>query len=167
MATNSDSSHAKNLANLVLLNGINAGRGEAYNPANNLIKLTAMQELASIATEVQAIYVATISAFGTAKAERVIAFKPLSGLVSKAMYFLKSSGASEEMYKQARTLARLVKGQRAKAKIKPVPVKEGEEPVPVPKQISASHMGFDNRISNFGKFIQFLIGIPQYNHNDD
>ena len=167
MATNSDSSHAKNLANLVLLNGINAGRGEAYNPVNNLIKLPAMQELASIATEVQAIHVATIPAFGIAKAERVIAFKPLSKLVSKAMYFLKSSGASEEIYKQARTLARLVKGQRASAKIKPEPVKEGEEPVPVPKQISALHMGFDNRISNFGKFIQLLTGIPQYNPNED
>ncbi len=167
MANNSDSSHAKNVANLILLNGFNAGRGEAYNPANNLIKLPAMQELADIATGVQAVYVATIPSFGTAKAERVIAFKSLRGLVSRAMFFLKSSGASEEMYNQARTLARLMRGQRASAKIKPVPVAEGEEPVPVPKQISASHMGFDIRISNFGKFIQLLSGIQQYNPNED
>lgn len=167
MVNRTDSTHAKNLANFKLLNEINAGHGELYKPVNSLIKLVSMQELAAIATDVQGNYEAVTSPYKNATVARIIAFKPLSKLVSRVMYCLKSSGAPVEMYNQARTLARLIRGQRASAKNKPDPVEEGTETVPAPKQISASHMGFDNRISNFGKFIQLLAGIEEYNPNED
>ncbi|HPE75283.1 MAG TPA: hypothetical protein PLC80_04310 [Draconibacterium sp.] len=167
MANTSNTGHPVNLANFNLLNEIYLGYGEDYNPGNNLIKPAAMQELAAVAAEAQRLYTATFPALKTAIVERKIVFKPLSRLVSKTMFFLKGSGAPKEIYDKANTVARLIKGIRASKKIKPEPVAEGEEPAPVPKQISASHMSFDSRISNFGIFIQMLAGIPQYNPNEN
>jgi hypothetical protein len=166
MNHNSDSGHAMNVANFKVLNGYVVGYGESYNPSNNLIKLPAMQEMAEIATGVQGAHTATISPYKNAMAAREIVFSPLSGLVSRAMNILKSSGASKQVYDQVNTIARKIKGQRASKKIKPEPPVEGKEPEPVPKQISASHMGYDSRIANFEIFISMLAGIPEYNPNE-
>lgn len=167
MANNSDTGHPVNLANFKLVIGYATGYGEPYNPTNNLIKLPAMQELHSIATGAQDVYTASASAYNNAMTAREIVFKSLNGRVSRVMYFLKSSGASKETYDQVNTLARKIKGVRASKKIKPDPVEEGTEPTPVPKQISASQMGFDSRIANFGSMIQLLAGIPEYIPNQD
>ena len=167
MANNSDAGHPVNLANLKLVTGYATSYGELYNPTNNLIKLPAMQELYSISKEAQEIYTSSASDYNNALTAREIVFKSLSGRVSRLMYFLKSSGASKETYDQVNTLARKIKGVRASKKNKPDPVEEGTEPTPGPKQISASQMGFDSRIANFGSMIQLLAGIEEYIPNQD
>jgi hypothetical protein len=167
MPNNSETGHAVNVANFNNLITFVTGYGDAYNPSNNLIKLPALQETAGIATEALGAVNAAIPAYNAAVAAREVLFSPLSKLVTRVMSFLKASGVSAQVYDQVNTVARKVKGTRASAIIKPEPPVEGVTPVPEPKQVSASQMSFDSRAENFGKLVQLLAGIAEYNPNEN
>lgn len=167
MPNNSESGHAVNVANFNDLISFVNGYGTAYNPTNSLIMLPALQELATSATGALAAVNAALPAYNAAVAAREASFSPLSKLVTRVMNFLKVSGVSEQVYSQVLTVARKVKGTRASAKIAPPPPEEGTEPAEVTKQVSASQMGYDSRAENFGKLIQLLAGIPEYNPNEN
>ncbi len=166
MRRNSDKGHVTNVYSLNALIASVSTYGEAYNPSISLIKLPAMQETSGIATEVVAMNTNAYSEWKTAVTTRDLAFKPLSGLVTRAMNFLKATGIQKHVYDQVNAVARKIKGQRASKKIKPEPPVDGAEPEPTPKQISASQMGFDNRIENFAVWIQMMAAIPEYNPNE-
>lgn len=71
------------------------------------------------------------------------------------------------MDESVKTLVRKLQGTRATAKIseedKQKLATEGKEV----NQISASQMGYDNRLENFYKLIMLLTSIPQYNPNEE
>ena len=108
-----------------------------------------------------------IPAYNAAVAAREVLFSPLSKLVTRVMNFLKASGVSAQVYDQVNTVARKVKGTRASAIIKSETPVEGAKPVPEPKQVSATQMSYDSRAENFGKMIQLLTGIAEYNPNEE
>lgn len=167
MPNNSETGHAVNVANFNDLISFVTGYGNAYNPSNNLIKLPALQSLSAEATAALAGINAAMPAYNAAVAAREIVFSPLSRLVTRVMNFLKASGVPEQVYNQVNTVARKVKGTRASAIIKPEPPVDGAEPVPEPRQVSTSQMGYDSRAENFGKLIQLLAGIAEYNPNEE
>lgn len=167
MPNNSETGHAVNVANFNNLIKFVTGYGEAYNPSNNAIKLPALQELATKATGSLDAVNAAISGYNAAVSVREVQFEPLSKLVTRVMNFLKASGVSEQVYDQVNTVARKIKGMRASAIIKPESADEGAEPEPVVKQVSASQMSYDSRAENFGKLVQLLAGIPEYNPNEE
>ena len=167
MPNNSETGHAVNVANFNDLISFVTGYGNAYNPSNNLIKLPALQTLSAEAGAALAGINAAIPAYNAAVAAREVLFSPLSKLVTRVMNFLKASGVSEQVYNQVNTVARKVKGTRASAIIKPEPPVDGAEPVPEPKQVSAAQMSYDSRAENFGKMIQLLAGIAEYNPNEE
>lgn len=167
MPNNSETGHAVNVANFNDLISFVTGYGNAYNPSNNLIKLPALQTLSAEAGAALAGINAAIPAYNAAVAAREVLFSPLSKLVTRVMNFLKASGVSEQVYNQVNTVARKVKGTRASAIIKPEPPVDGAEPVPEPKQVSAVQMSYDSRAENFGKMIQLLAGIAEYNPNEE
>jgi hypothetical protein len=125
-----------------------------------------MEEISAIATESLSIVNNFIAGYNTAVSAREIMFEPLSKLVTRAMNFLKASGVPEQVYDQVNTVARKVKGTRASALVKPVPPEEGAEPEPVVRQVSAAQMSYDSRAENFGKMVQLLANIPEYNPNE-
>ena len=167
MPTNSETGHAVNVANFNELIGFVNAYGETYNPSNNLIKLPNLEETSAIAAESLAGVNTFISGYNTAVSAREVMFGPLSKLVTRVMNFLKASGVSSQVYDQVNTVARKVKGTRASAIVKPEPPVEGEEPEPVVKQVSASQMSYDSRAENFGKLVQLLADIPEYNPNEN
>ena len=167
MPNNSETGHAVNVANFNDLITFVTGYGEAYNPSNNSIKLPALQTLSVEAGAALAGINAAIPAYNAAVAAREILFEPLSKLVTRVMNFLKASGVSAQVYNQVNTVARKVKGTRASAIVKPEPPVEGAEPAPVTKQVSSAQMGYDSRAENFGKMIQLLAGIAEYNPNEN
>ena len=166
MSNNSETGHAVNVANFNDLISFVNGYGSAYNPSNPAIMLPAMQTL-SVNAEAALVGVnAALPAYNAAVAAREVVFAPLSKRVTRVMNFLKSSGVTPQVYDQVNTVARKVKGARASAIIKPDAPADGAEPAPTPKQISASQMSYDNRTENFGKMIQLLAAIPEYNPNE-
>ena len=167
MPNNSETGHAVNVANFNDLISFVTGYGNAYNPSNSSIMLPALQNLSAQAGAALAGINAAIPAYNAAVAAREVLFSPLSKLVTRVMNFLKASGVSEQVYNQVNTVARKVKGTRASAIIKPEPPVDGAEPVPEPKQVSAVQMSYDSRAENFGKMIQLLAGIAEYNPNEE
>ena len=167
MSNNSETGHAVNVANFNDLISFVAGYGSAYNPSNTSIMLPALQTLSANAEAALAGINAALPAYNAAVAAREVAFEPLSKLVTRVMNFLKASGVTPQVYDQVLTVARKVKGERASAIIKPDAPAEGAEPSPTPKQVSAAQMGYDSRTENFGKMIQLLAGIPEYNPNEE
>ena len=166
MKSSSNKGHVNNVYSLNALIASVSTLGEAYNPSINLIKLPAMQETSAISGEVVAINTNAFSVWKTAVTTRDLAFKPLSRLVTRAMNFLKATGVEKHVYDQVNTVARKIKGQRASKRNKPEPPVDGTEPEPTPKQISASQMSFDSRISNLAIWTQLLSAIPEYNPNE-
>lgn len=167
MPNNSETGHAVNVANFNDLILFVTGYGNAYNPSNNSIKLPALQTLATEAGAALTGINAAMPAYNAAVAAREVLFSPLSKLVTRVMNFLKASGVSAQVYDQVNTVARKVKGTRASAIVKPETPVEGSEPAPAAKQVSASQMSYDSRAENFGKMIQLLSGIAEYNPNED
>ncbi len=165
MSKNGESSHAQKVANFNELISFVAGYGEAYNPSNESISLTALRELAGIANNSIKAVNLSFPAYNAAVSIREEQFAPLSKLVTRIMNELKSSGVSEPVYNQVLTVARKIRGGRAAAIDTPEDKNTEGEPAPAPKHISVSQMGFDSRAENFDKLVELLAAIPQYNPN--
>lgn len=167
MPNNGETGHAVNVANFNDLITFVTGYGSAYNPTNSVIMLPALQTLSTQAGNAINGVNAALPPYNAAIAAREVAFGPLSKLVTRAMNFLKASGVSQQVYDQVQAVARKVKGERASAIVKPEPATEGEATAPESKQISASQMSYDSRAENFGKLVQLLAGIAEYNPNEE
>lgn len=80
---------------------------------------------------------------------------------------LKASNSSIQADETAKTIFRKLQGKRASAKLtdeeKAALEAEGKEV----NQISASQMGYDERVDNFEKLISLLQSIPDYNPNEE
>ncbi|NCB85176.1 MAG: hypothetical protein EOM44_11905 [Bacteroidia bacterium] len=88
-------------------------------------------------------------------------------MFTKVSNALKSSNSSIQADETAKTIFRKLQGKRASAKLtdeeKAALEAEGKEV----NQISASQMGYDERVDNFEKLISLLQSIPDYNPNEE
>lgn len=163
----SDTSHAKNVTNLESLISAVITIGSAYNPSKDSIKLSALQSLLTAANESLIALKTAESANSTAIDLRELAFKPTGSLFTKVSNALKASNSSIQADETAKTIFRKLQGKRASAKLtdeeKTALEAEGKEV----NQISASQMGYDERVDNFEKLISLLQSIPDYNPNEE
>ncbi len=160
MPSTSETGHAKNVANFSTLISFCVGYGGAYKPAKEIIKVTSLETLRDNAKNSISEVSNLLTTFNLAVNEREAAFKPLSKLITRIINSLDSSDAPKETLADAQTIANKLKGIRAKAI--PPPPAEGEPE----KTISASQMGFDNRLANLEKLVQLLAATPQYAPNE-
>lgn len=167
MTSTSDTSHAKNVTNLESLISAVITIGAAYNPSKDSIKRPALQSLLTAANESLIALKTAESANSTAIDVRELAFKPTGSLFTKVSNALKASNSSIQADETAKTILRKLQGKRASAKLtdeeKTALEAEGKEV----NQISASQMGYDERVDNFEKLISFLQSIPDYNPNEE
>ena len=166
MATFIETGHAKNVANFEQLTSFIAGFGDTYNPSKASIKLAAMQTLLTNAKNVVSVVNSSLPANKHAINAREEAFIPLSKLTTRVLNALKVSDASEQLINDAKTLVRKLQGTRAKEKKTDEELQtlaaDGKET----KNISASQMGYDNRLDNFDKFIKLIASVPSYKPNE-
>ena len=167
MASVSDNSHAKNVTNFDSLISAVITIGAAYNPSKDSIKLSALQSLLTSAKESLIALKNAESANSTAIDVRELAFKPTGSLFTKVSNALKASNSSVQADETAKTIFRKLQGKRASAKLtdeeKAALEADGKEV----NQISASQMGYNERVDNFEKLISFLQTIPEYNPNEE
>ena len=167
MANQSETGHAKNVANFGVLISVVTGFGPAYNPSKQSIKAGALASLAEDASDALSQYNGALGQAGLAIAARTVAFTPLSKLVTRILNSLRACDTSKQIVDAAQSLVRKIQGRRATLKKtdadKAALLAKGASV----KEISSSQMSFDNRVDGFDKLIQLLSGVPQYTPNEE
>lgn len=166
MAKNSETGHAKNVANLESLISVITGFGSVYNPSRQSIVLPALSTLFQNAKNALSLVNSASGRNSIAVAARNDGFKPLSSLATRILNALRSSGSTKQINDAAQSLVRKIQGRRATPKLteeeKAALTADGIER----KEISSSQMSFDNRLENLDKLIQLLSEVPQYAPNE-
>lgn len=167
MANTSESGHAKNVANLESLISFVKGYGATYNPSKDSIKIEALELILANAKK-SLIDIDTIfPAYTNAVSAREFAFAPLSKIITRVNNAIKATDTTEQVDDSVKTLVRKLQGTRASAKISDEEKKQLEAEGKEVNQISASQMGYDNRVENLYKLLMLLNSIPQYNPNEE
>jgi hypothetical protein len=167
MANQSETGHAKNVANFKTLITVVSGFGEVYNPSKQSITTASLTTLHENAKNVMSEINGISGAYGIAVANREVAFEPLSKLATRILNALRSSDVTKQVIEAAESLVRKLQGKRATPKKtdeeKAALTAEGKEV----KEVSSSQMSFDNRLDSFDKLVQLLDNIPQYTPNEE
>ena len=167
MTTNSETGHAKNVANFSTLITSATALGTAYNPSKEALKPAALQSTLTAASN--SLYnVNTLrTAYSNAVAAREFAFAPLSKLITRSYYALKASDTTSLVDDTAKTIVRKLQGTSARAKFTEEEKQALEAEGKSTTQISTSQMSFDLRLENFDKYIKTLASIEFYNPNEE
>ena len=167
MSNNPETGHAKNVSNFESLISFIKGYGATYNPSKDSIKVDALELILTNAKKSMVDIDNVLPAYTNAVSARESAFEPLGKLITRINNSIKATDTTENVDESVKTLVRKLQGTRATAKIsdeeKQQQTTEGKEV----NQISASQMGYDNRLENFYKLIMLLTSIPQYNPNEE
>ncbi len=167
MANQTETGHAKNVANFGTLITVVNGFGEVYNPSKQTITTTALTTLYESSKSVMSELNGISGAYGIAVANREVAFDPLSKLATRILNALRSSDVTKQIIDSAESLVRKIQGKRATPKKteeqKAALLTEGK----AAKEVSSSQMSFDNRLDSFDKLVQLLGNIPQYAPNEE
>ena len=167
MASTYETGCIQNVANFETLISYITAFGNDYNPSKTSLTLPELQKkLTEAKASLNAVNVA-FSAHSNAIAARESAFEPLSKLVTRVNNALKATDTTTQVDDSAKTIVRKIQGTRASAKLteeqKQALAAEGKEVI----QVSASQMGFNDRIENFDKLITLLSSIPNYAPNEE
>ena len=165
MAT-TETGHAKNVANFEDLISFCTGYGASYNPSKAAIKLPALNALHTEAVSKLAAVNSTQTPWSNTVSAREIVFEPLSKLITRIVNSLETSDVPKQVVDNAKTIARKIQGKRATPKNTTAPTDPAAPVEENSKNISASQMGFDNRIENMDKLIQLLSAQTGYAPNE-
>lgn len=157
MASTSETGHAKNIANLKLLNEINAGFGPAYKPSNNLYQQANMVAQHSSCNSLQGDVNTQKGIFEPFQNARVAEFKDVQKLARRLRTAAKTCGAVEGFYIDVNKIVNKIVGERVS---KPVATPTD------PAGTSASQMSYDNTVNNMDALAKMLAGEPLYTPNE-
>jgi len=166
MSSQTETGHAKNVANFENLITNVSGFGQAYNPSKESIKLSALNTLLASAKSSINMVNSAEPAYKNAVSAREVAFAPFGKLITRVNNSLKASNSSSQVDDSAMTLVRKLQGRRATPKLTDEEKKAAEAEGKEVNQISASQMSYDSRLDNFDKLIKLLTSEPEYSPNE-
>ena len=167
MSNNPETGHAKNVSNFESLISFVKGYGTTYNPTKVTIKIEALESTLANAKKSVVDIDTVLPAYTNAVSARESAFAPLGKIITRIISAVKASDTTEQVDESVKTLVRKLQGTRASAKISDEDKKLLEAEGKEVNQISASQMGYDNRLENLFKLIMQLKSIPEYNPNEE
>ncbi len=167
MASTSETGHAKNVANFESLISFVKGYGATYNPSKDSIRIEALEVILANAKNSLIDIDTVFPTYTNAISAREFAFAPLSKIITRVNNAIKATDTTEQVDESVKTLVRKLQGIRASAKITDEEKKQLEAEGKEVNQISASQMGYDNRVENLYKLLMLLNSIPQYNPNEE
>ncbi|HEV7797672.1 MAG TPA: hypothetical protein VGO73_05935 [Pyrinomonadaceae bacterium] len=135
----------------------------AYNPANNKLKVTALEAQYTAADAAAAAVAAARAPNKLAMTDRETAFRGLRALAVRSRNFLKASGAPKGVVDDADTSIRKLSGGRKSPKLKDDPATPADESK---GSSSASQMSYDNQVGHFESYIEIVRNVPAYNPNE-
>ena len=161
MASTSEVGHAKNIANLNLLNTNITSLGTIYNPSNSKLNLTNLQSIYTNSFAHQESVNNSIAPYSVAVNEREIIFKPLNRDLTKLRKAYKATeGVTQVQLEDLMTIIRKLKGVRKTA------IKESTNPDQATINYSTSQLSFDQRTNNMDLLISLLQNTTNYNPNE-
>lgn len=161
MKSQSEVGHAKNIANLNLLNTNIVELGTKYNPTNPKLLLANLQSTYTTGFNVQKNVNTLTAPYTVAVDQRELIFKPLNRDLTKLRKAYKASeGVTAVQLEDLMTVIRKLKGVR-KTKIKPA-----TNPEEAQTNYSTAQLSYDQRTNNMDLLIALLQNTPNYNPNE-
>lgn len=162
MASTSEVGHAKNIANLNLLNTNIVALGATYNPSNPKLLLPNLQTIYTTAFTQQSRVNNFVAPYSVAVDEREIIFKPLNKDLTKLRKAYKATeGVTQVQLEDFMTIIRKLKGVK-KSKDNP-----STDPEEQQDTYSTSQMSYDQRTNTMDLLISLLQNTPNYNPNEN
>lgn len=162
MASTSEVGHAKNIANLNLLNTNIVALGATYNPSNPKLLLPNLQNIYTTAFTEQASVNNLVAPYSVAVDEREVIFKPLNRELTKLRKAYKATeGVTQVQLEDFMTIIRKLKGVK-KSKDNP-----STDPKDEQDSYSTSQMSYDQRTNTMDLLISLLQNTPNYNPNEN
>lgn len=171
MKKNQETGHSKNLANFEnQINGIEL-IDTKYKPQSPELQIPALKTLHGNCKTILAAMSKANQDYHQVTSERELAFKPLSGLCSRIHSAMIASSATQQALDNINSIARKIRGGRAKKVSKPVteavPGAAVVLPEPAPKTISVSQRSFDKRTDRFEELVTALSLQSNYKPNEE
>lgn len=161
MASTSEVGHAKNIANLNVLNANIAALGTLYNPNNPKLFLANLQNLYATAIAQQENVNNLVAPYSVAVDQREQIFKPLNSELTKLRKAYKATqGVSQPQLEDFMTIVRKIKGVRKITR--PTSTNPEEERA----THSTSQLSYDQRTNNMDGLITLLQNTPNYNPHE-
>lgn len=161
MASTSEVGHAKNIANLNLLNTNIVALGTTYNPSNPKLKLQKLQTLYNTSLTQQENVNSLVAPYSIAVDGREAIFKPLNRELTKLRKAYKATeGVSQAELEDFMTVIRKLKGTK---KSKDNPTTDPKEEL---ENHSVSQLSYDQRTNKMDLLITLLQNTPNYNPNE-
>ncbi|WP_293893575.1 hypothetical protein [Flavobacterium sp.] len=162
MASTSEVGHAKNIANLNLLNTNIIALGATYNPSNPKLLLPNLQTIYTTSFTQQASVNNLVAPYSVAVDEREVIFKPLNRELTKLRKAYKATeGVTQVQLEDFMTIIRKLKGIK-KSKDNP-----STDPKDEQDSYSTSQMSYDQRTNTMDLLISLLQNTPNYNPNEN
>lgn len=161
MKSQSETGHAKNVANFQDLIEFVTGYGAAYNPTKASLQLPQLVALKASAEAALSDVIDTNTSFNATVNERMIAFSDLKSLSTRLVNALQTTDATDETIKDAKTFNRKMQGKRASAVQTPT-----DPNAPAPKTISTSQQSYDQLIQHLAGLTAVLNSEPSYAPNE-
>jgi len=166
MASNSETGHAKNVANFEQLLIKCTSYDGSFNPSNPAIQLVAMQNTLSLGKDCIASVNEAEGILSNAVATRTLAFNPFSKLITRISNAVKASGAPALIVDQVQSLVRKLQGRRVTPKMTDEEKQAAEDTGKEIVEISSAQTSFDSLLNNFDKLLKLLATIPEYAPNE-
>lgn len=161
MISTSEVGHAKNIANLNLLNTNIIALGAIYVPSNPKILLTNLQLFYTNGFNQQKSVNTLLGPYSLAVDDRELIFKPLNRELTKLRKAYKATqGVTPAQLEDLMTIIRKLKG------VSKTKIKEPIDPAAAAVQYSTSQLSYDQRTNNMDLLIALLQNTPNYNPNE-
>lgn len=162
MASTSEVGHAKNIANLNLLNTNIVALGATYNPSNPKLLLTNLQTIYTRSFTDQESVNNLVAPYSVAVDEREMIFKPLNKELTKLRKAYKATdGVTQVQLEDFMTIIRKLKGVK-KSRVNSSTAENEEQ-----DSYSTSQMSYDQRTNTMDSLISLLQNTPNYNPNEN
>lgn len=161
MASSSEVGHAKNIANLNLLNTNIQALGAIYVPSNPKLLLTNLQNIYNKGFSEQKIVNDSLAPYSVAVDEREVIFKPLNRDLTKLRRAYKATeGVTQVQLEDFMTIVRKLKGERK------TPLKDTTNPDEEAVNHSTSQLSYDQRTNNMDLLISLLKNTANFKPNE-
>ena len=166
MASQSETGHAKNVANLGIMISRLQGFGTRYNPNNTLIKIPNLQTAFNSGGSTLTAVTTSKPAFTNAVNTRKQLFDDMEKLSTRGINaFDATQGVTKALVDDAKTYLRKIRRARKNKKVVAPPPPDAIIPA-TEKQISVSQQSYDLQVEHFNKFVTLIASIPGYNPNE-
>jgi hypothetical protein len=159
MSSQSETGHAKNVANFYALNSFVVGYGTDYNPSKPTLPPAVLSAKHTEADNAVKAVNTTVQPHTAAVNARQAAFKPINKLATRIINALDVAVDDDAIVKDARTIVNKLMGNRRTPK--PIDPISGTT-----KAYSASQRSFDMRVDHFHKLVQLVKATPVYGPNE-